>query len=739
MKCTYVRTIYHSPNDNSRIAVYKTDDPVPPQAKRGVAADGMTKIVVLGEDLPDNPTLLLELSGEWKQHPRYGWQFAASYYEIQIPPTREGVIGYLSSGLIYGVGPKTAAALYNRFGLRAIQVLEETPDRYLEIDGITPEKLAAIRKSHLQSKTLQNLVAFLSPFGISLSKTKRIYEHFGERAIDVLKRDPFSLCAITGFGFKTVDEIARQTGCPLDNPLRIRGAMQYCMCQEENEKGHVYLERQAIIREAGNLLNESLSIEAVSAAQIQDELNRMVADGDFILERDRVYQPNMYHNEVEAAERIAAFLRELPVPPRMEQVIRQAQQELGITLAPEQLEMVRAALHYGLFVATGGPGTGKTTTLSVILYCNKELYGGKVALMAPTGRAARRLMESTGYPASTIHSACHLTGERYIPEEELQEMDADFIIVDEFSMADQWLSCQLFRCIRPSARVMLLGDADQLPSVGPGNVLRELLSCGSIPTVHLDTVYRQSRDSCIAYNAKLIREGKVKLLSGPDFQFIQKANSAEAANLMEELYLSESSVRGPDAVQILTPFNERGDCSADALNQRIRERVNPAAPDKEQVHTSRGVFRVGDRVIQNKNKEEISNGDIGVIRGVQRDKEGEAVLDILFSGGREVHYPAGQLDSVDLRLAYAITIHKSQGNEYPTVIIPVLGMFYKSLRRNLIYTAITRAKQKVILVGKREMLSMAILRNDMDKRQTMLGERIRRAADALPVRQCKIS
>lgn len=725
MRCTYEKTIFENAENGYGVLVFTTQDPSVPQAARSrYGNDSLIRFTAVGYHIPATKAIDLELQGEWKPN-KYGIQLEVESYTEIIPQTREGIIGYLSSGLIAGIGPKTAAAIVGKFGLQTLEVLEQHPHRLLEVKGITERRLEKIKTSYNQSRELRDILSFLSPFGITAKKAVRIYKAFSARSMDVLKKTPFELCAISGFGFKTVDAIARKTACRPNDPLRIRGALYYVM-DEIRSAGHLYLPKEELRAQAYNLLNEGFPHEAVTPQAISAELYVMVVTKRLLAQSGNIYRPKSLLAEEYTARRIAQLLLQPDEEVHIDKELKVAQKEMGFPLACNQLNAVKSGYSHKLTLVTGGPGTGKTTILKAVLSVNRQLGGGKVLLMAPTGLAARRMAESTGYEeASTIHSALGLNLDLDLEEAaevHRQPLDADLIIVDEFTMADMYLAFELFSRIKEGTRVLLLGDVEQLPSVGPGNVFRELLECGRIPTTVLDVIYRQANTSNIVINAAAIRQGSTKLQYDNDFVFEPCADSDTTAETVERCYQQEIQERGVENVQILSAFRKRGSCSVKAMNEEIRELINPAKPAVPEIRVGSRLYRLNDRVMQTKNKDNISNGDVGFISHICVGEDNDSVVTITFSDDRVVEYAPEDLDIIEP--AYAVTVHKSQGSQYEAVIIPLPGEFSIMMRRNLIYTAITRARKKVILVGQKKMLFMAIHRNDTSKRNTMLGARV---------------
>ena len=723
MRCTYEKTIFENAENGYGVLVFSTQDPSVPQAARSrYGGDSLIRFTAVGYHIPATKAIDLELQGEWKPT-KYGLQLEVEAYTEIIPQTRDGIIGYLSSGLIAGIGPKTAEAIVKKFGLQTLDILEQHPQRLLEVKGVTEKRLNKIITSYNQSRELRDILSFLSPFGITAKKAVKIYKAFGARSMDVLKKTPFELCTLSGFGFKTVDAIARKTACRPNDPMRIRGALHYVM-DEIRSAGHLYLYKDELRSQAYKLLNEGFPHEAVTPQAISAEMYVMAVSKILLAQSGNIYRPKSLLAEEYTAKKIA-WLQQQPVKEaHIETELMNAQKEMGITLAPNQRKAVRTCFSHMLTLVTGGPGTGKTTILKAVLSVHRQLGGGHVLLMAPTGLAARRMAESTGYAgASTMHSAMGLVTEGEEPgEAEREPLRADLIIVDEFTMADMVLAFELFSRIAEGTRVLLLGDVEQLPSVGPGNVFRELLECGRIPTTVLDVIYRQADTSRIVVNAAAIRQGSTKLQYGDDFVFEACADSGATAEAVERFYLEEVRERGVENVQILSAFRTRGACSVKALNEGIRDLVNPAKPAVPEIKVGSRLYRLNDRVMQIKNKDDISNGDVGFISHIYVGEDNDSVVTITFSGDRVVEYAPEDLDIIEP--AYAVTVHKSQGSQYETVIIPLPGEFSIMMKRNLIYTAITRARKKVILVGQKKMLFMAIHRNDTSKRNTMLGARV---------------
>ena len=680
-----------------------------------------------GYELPRTDAVELELDGEWKKG-KYGMQLQVEQWHEIVPRTKGGVEGYLASGLIKGIGPATAAQIVSRFGVETLDILQNHPERLLEIKGITEGKLEDIKTSYAESRMLQDLMTLLSPFKITPKTAQKIYQYFGPASVDILKKSPFELCQVSGFGFLRVDAIVQKNGGDLHDPMRIKGALFWALEDSKGSKGHLFLTSEVLRKEALRVLNAKIPIPSLRLheQEVIDVLQNMILHGEIVAVSEKIYLPRVFAQEDETARQIAMRVVEPSTPERIEQILERVKREMGLALSSKQEAAVHAAYRHNLSIITGSPGTGKTTVLKTILEVYRRLYpNGEIVLMAPTGRASRRMAESTGVDkARTLHSGLGLASEKEdVRRSNTQEpLSADLIIVDEFSMVDMWLANKFFSRIKEGARIVLVGDPDQLPSVGAGNVFRELIDCGLITVTVLDQIFRQSKDSLIAYNAKFINEGNTKLYYGQDFIFMASDNQTEAAERIVSRYCREIEESGIDRVQILSPFRSEGAASAEQLNEAIREVVNPFRSAEEEIKVGVKVFRVNDRIMQTKNTAKVSNGDLGFIRYIRNDEKG-AHVGLDFGAGREMEYSIE--DMVNLDLAYATTIHKAMGSEYETVIMPLLKAHTVMLYRNLLYTGITRAKKRVILIGQKQVLFMAIHRNEIGKRNTLLGERIR--------------
>lgn len=725
---TYDRTIFYNPANRFCIISVKSGDRSIPQNARGTGRfrDHLIRFTAVGYELPQTDAVDLELDGEWTEG-KYGCQLQVEQWREIIPQTTDGIQGYLASGLLKGIGEKTAALIVARFGVETLDILEHQPERLLEIRGITEEKLEDIKTSYVESRALRDMMTLLSPFKVTPKTALKIYQYFGPSSLDILKKSPFELCQISGFGFRRVDAIVKKTNNRPHDPMRIRGALFCSLDDARSKQGHLFLEQEELIKAAFKLLNEKIPLPELRVRQqeVETVLQEMILKGSVVLARGDIYMPRVFELEDTAARKVAELLMREPQRVSIGKTLSEVKEAFGIALSEKQDVAVRMAFHHNLSIITGSPGTGKTTVLKTVLEVFRTLYPkDSIMLMAPTGRASRRMAESTGFTeAKTLHSALGLVSEDDADDRQNRTgiLDADLIVVDEFSMVDMWLAKQFFSRVKPGAKILLVGDADQLPSVGAGNVFHELIQCGLIPVTVLDEIFRQSKDSLIAYNAKFINEGSTKLYYGNDFVFLPAETQAEAAEQLRVIYCREIEQHGIERVQILSPFRSEGEASSDHLNDALREIVNPFRSEEEEIKVGMKHFRVGDRIMQNKNTDHVSNGDLGFIRAVTETDKGQEVR-LEFSDNRRLTYTLENMANIEL--AYATTIHKAMGSEYDIVLIPVLKAHTVMLYRNLLYTAITRAKKRVFLIGQKGILYMAIHRNEISKRNTLLGQRI---------------
>lgn len=723
MLCRFDRAIFQSDNGYCVFSYSTQDESVPKEArKNSFFSDDKIHFTAVGYHLVSTNVVEVELDGNWEQS-KHGLQLSVTTCKQIVPTDQAGVLAYLSSGIIKGVGPEIAKAIVARFGDKTMEVLEKNPQQLLSIRGIAKTKLKSIIASYEETKALSDLMIYLAPFGVSMKKAAMIKEEFGDQSLQIVKTDPFQLCKIKGFGFMTVDSIARKTKVSLKHPMRYAGAINYVL-DEARVSGHLFLSVDETVGRCYDLLNSDCEAEVVSEEEIRQAISNERLESRIYVEGTRVYLSYERMCEVKAAKRIVSMILQEDFDEifDLDEKIDQAEQTLKQKLAPSQRNAVKVCLSHPISIMTGGPGSGKTTTLRFILDIYKKEYpSNEILLAAPTGRASRRMAEQTGISASTLHSALGLITDEESPLNDTELLPADLIVVDEFSMVDMRLAYILLERIKPGAQLLIVGDADQLPSVGAGNVLREMIRSEKVPTAVLDTIFRQASNSRIIINAHAINHNDTHLQYGDDFQMLEVQNAEDAAQLVVKNYLQEVSQYGLENVQILSPFRKRGAVASNALNETIRDLVNPASKRKMELKCGSRVFRVGDRIMQTANRNGVSNGDVGLITGMEKADD-EVFVDIQLLDGRELRYSKDMME--DVEFSYCLTIHKSQGQEYPVIIVPLLKEHYIMLRRNLLYTAVTRAKAKVILIGQRQAVYIAIHKCDVGQRNTVLADRI---------------
>ena len=723
MRCKYIRKIFQNEENGYTVALFSTlNQEVPLSARDKFWAE--KKIIAFtakGYDLPLTDEIEIEMEGEWETS-SYGTQYKVETFLEVVPRTREGILGYLSCGSLKGIGPKTAERIVNRFGLDTLEVMEKYPQELLKIQGISQKKLDRIVDSFGKNKAFRELMTFLSPFHVTPKKANMILQKFRDQSVEIIRKQPYILCSVKGFGFLTVDAIARQCCAATNDPMRISGCVSYVLREAMKQNGHLYLEQEILVKDALKVLNKEPDLQPVTETEILKVIYRLVMQDSIVVEENRIYITKQYQEEDDTASMIARKLYERIPVLTIEKELEEAQKDLNITLSEQQKEAVRMVFANPISIITGGPGTGKTTVLKVILYIYQKKCGNEVKLMAPTGRAARRMAESTGSgDATTMHMALGLFGDGDY-EALIDELSADFINVDEVSMVDMHLAYEFFYKVKAGARVLLVGDVHQLPSVGAGDVFRQLILCGKIPVTVLNLVYRQGKDSNIPINAQLINEGKTNLQWGDDFQMIECSGADAAAQIVKNIYLKEIQVYGMEQVQILSPYKVRSAAGVLELNRSLQDDVNPPVSGKQELHLGGEIFREGDRILQNKNTEFASNGDLGTLVQIAEDEDNNPLVQIVFTDGRRVKYEAEQVEMIEH--ANAITIHKSQGSECQVVIIPWLKAFYPMLKRNIFYTGITRAKLRVYIVGEWKAVCQAIHTDDTGTRKTMLAVKI---------------
>ncbi|NLP36119.1 MAG: ATP-dependent RecD-like DNA helicase [Firmicutes bacterium] len=677
----------------------------------------------------------LTLEGEWVQHKVFGKQFKVHRYEVDAPHNERGIRNFLASGLIRGVGPATADKIVEHFGLDALEIIDKEPGRLCEIDGIGAKKAAMIAESLKERQEVMKVMTFLQSYGVGIGYAARIFRQYGEDTVAKVSENPYRLAEdVFGIGFKTADKIALAMGMAPNAPQRIRAALVYHL-NEAQEQGHVFLPCKELIAKVSAALETPEHPLAEDA--VNKQIRQLAVGRQIILEEleddEAVYVAPLYYAEDYVAKRLLEIAAcQLSQLQNSEVTIEWNE----FKLAPAQELAVRRAAGEGLLVITGGPGTGKTTTIRAIL--SRFLQNGlEVLLAAPTGRAAKRMTEATGVEAKTIHRLLE-----YAPREdqvgftfgrnEERPLKAHAVIIDEVSMVDLPLFYHLLKAIPYGCKLILVGDMDQLPSVGPGNVLRDIITSGAVPVVRLEQIFRQSEKSSIVSNAHAVNAGQMPKLTGSDdFFFIQEKEPETVLKLILDLcarrlpqYKNKDAI---DDIQVVTPMR-RTVLGVDNLNLHLQEKLNPPAPHKTELRYRQTVFRLGDKVMQIRNnyQKEVFNGDVGRITYINNE-DGEVMVGYPDIGGmREVIYDQTELD--ELVLAYATSVHKSQGSEYPIVVMPVVTQHYILLQRNLLYTAITRAKEMVVLIGTKKALAIAVHNNKVEARYTRLAERLAKTA-----------
>ena len=717
MLCKFEKVIFPrdpaANNSGFMIAIYK-----PCGTLRDAAGNVLDSFKAVGYCLPTSNKVKYRLEGKWSKSQKHGIQFDVERYEEVIMPTREGIIAYLASGQIRGIGKKTAERIYDTFGQQTLQVLDQEPKKLLTVKGISENKLQKIIDSYLPNRGARDVIAFLAPHGITPNRAVKLYREYGEETMDIVRNHPYRLCELAGIAFKTADKIAMSMGIDPLSPERVDQALLYTLTDAES-KGHLCLEKHVFLKECLKLLDTAGMTQDMAAARAV----KLIQEDKLITYGDSVFKAKTAWIEESLAHEIVQKMKgSVESYPDLDESIAAEERILRFRLAPEQREAVKMGLTSKLCVITGGPGTGKTSVQRALLDLYKKRYPeAKIACCAPTGKAARRMEQSTGVSSSTVHRALGLIANEDGQYGDPETLDADLVLVDEVSMLDVYLAEKLFRSVSATARLILVGDSDQLPSVGPGAVLKEIIASNQVPVVRLDQVFRQKNGSRIAANAKLIRHGNLSLEYGPDFEFYDSTDLSVSADIIETLYLQETAKYGIDNVVLLSPYRQKTETGANALNQRLQDKVNPPAEGKmDAVHGQRR-FRTGDKVMQIKNCEDINNGDVGYVTSITGTQT-DSVVRIDFGDGRVVDYENSDLDMLDL--GYACTVHKSQGSEFKSVIINLQCAHSVMLVRPLIYTAITRAKEKVMIVGERRALCTAIRRVDTEQRGTKLAQRI---------------
>lgn len=687
--------------------------------------------------------------GTWVQHPDYGKQFKMETYNTVTPSTLYGIEKYLASGLIAGIGPSTAKKMVEKFGMDTLDIIQFYPDRLTEIEGIGSKKAAKIFEAFQEQKELKDIMMFLEQYDISPTYAVRIYKAYGANTIAIIKENPYKLADdISGVGFKMSDRIALSMGTALDSEYRISSGTKYCL-NWFHGNGHTYAPQEELCRVTAELLG-------VDEDVVQENIIKLFIDKSLVVESlgeiRAVYSATFHKAESGVARRLMQLcMYSLPkLGVDIDAELHKLEQSQDITLAENQRTAVKEAMNNGVLVVTGGPGTGKTTTIKTMIDLF-ERKGMSVLLAAPTGRAAKRMQEATGKEAKTLHRLLEYgfgdsDEEAFFQKNEDSPLECDAIIVDEVSMIDILLMNNLLKAVAEGTRLVLVGDVDQLPSVGPGNVLRDIIESEAVPVVRLNEIFRQAQESLIVVNAHKINDGEAPILNQrqKDFFFMRQEEQQAIADTIVELcrerlpkYYETTFMEG---IQVLSPM-KKGICGIINLNNLLQKTLNPETPDKREKQYRDFTFRVGDKVMQIKNNykmkwqsivdfekegEGVFNGDIGVIINIDNEDQ---IIEVVYDNEKLVRYDFALLD--ELELAYALTVHKSQGSEFPILVMPVTFGPRMLLTRNLLYTALTRAKQTVVLVGSEKYIYQMIENNHIAQRYSGLRARLIKMAEML--------
>jgi exodeoxyribonuclease V alpha subunit len=742
------RVTYYSPENGYSVLRFRPD-------RRNLPGLNREGVVTVTGNLPElTPGETLRLQGRWVNHPKHGMQFEVDVCEQVLPATAAGIRRYLGSGLVKGIGPRLAERIVDAFGSQTLEVIEHHPERLMEVPDIGPHRSRLIAAAWEEQKQVKEIMLFLHSHGISTSLAIKIYKQYGDQALNIVQTDPYRLAQdIYGVGFKTADRIAQALGLPADHPTRLEAGIVHAI-QQATDDGHVYLPQDETLEKAAELLS-------IPAGLLPPALQRLDADGRTCLEilpivspggtqatgqppaqpppasaaepagaygLPAVYLTGLYHSEVGVAERLKNLAAAWPtrlsdLPPAF--AILDAQ------LSPEQQTALRNALGNPVSVLTGGPGTGKTTALKALIGA-LDSAGKRYALASPTGRAAKRLAQATGRPASTLHRLLGFSPGEGFKFNATNPLDIDMLVVDETSMLDLVLAHHLLRALRPGTHLLLVGDVDQLPSVGAGDVLRDIIASGVVTVTRLNVIFRQAAHSQIITNAHRINQGQMpafpaaaagEATPGGDFFLFPAEKPEEAADWVEEVVCrripQKFGFHPRDEIQVLAPMY-RGPAGVTALNQRLQASLNPPSPGRPEKTLFGQLFRPGDKLmqIQNNYDKDVFNGDIGFLFAIDPVDQ---TLTIDFEG-RAVLYDWSEADQ--LVLAYAVSVHKAQGAEFPVVVLPLVTQHYLMLRRNLLYTAVTRARQLCVLVGSRRAIAIAVGNNQVSRRYTALEIRL---------------
>lgn len=715
-----------------------------------LAARGLpsTDLVTVVGSLPEiTPGESLRLQGQWTTSAQYGKQFKAEKCEQVLPATVEGIRKYLGSGLIKGVGPVTAQRIVKKFGADTLTVLDQSPQRIREVLGIGPKRAAAIGQAWDEQKSIKQVMVFLQSHGITTGLAVKIYKQYGDAAIDLVQADPYRLATdVYGIGFKTADKIAHDLGLPHDAPSRVAAGVVYTL-STLTDQGHVFAPQNKLIHDAAELLAVAPDQVAASLETLEqsDQIKRDVIyptktdtatpapRPTALKDEAAVYLTPFYQGEVNVAKRLNAILgssqsrladlRRLDLQAELNALSGSVSHQPAARLSDQQRDAIQAAVRHKITVLTGGPGTGKTTTLRALIEF-LEKHHKRYALASPTGRAAKRLSQVTDRPARTIHRLLEYAPTEGFKRNAQNPLEIDLLIVDEASMIDLLLMNHLLKAVPPDAHLLLVGDVDQLPSVGAGDVLRDLIASGRAAVIRLSVIFRQAQTSHIITNSHRIIQGQMPITpkGAGDFFLFVKDDPDEAASLIVDLVagrIPDKFGLKPADIQVLSPMY-RGATGVTNLNALLQARLNPPSSRKIERRLSGTLFREGDRVLQTRNNydKDVYNGDLGYITGIDLENQTLTVS----IDDRPIEYEWSEAD--ELTLAYAVSVHKAQGGEYPAIVMPLLTQHYLMLQRNLLYTGITRARQLVVLVGSRRAVALAVKNNQPGQRYSGLADRL---------------
>ncbi len=701
-------------------------------------------VTVVGNLMSVNVGASLRLEGFWTTHSKHGRQFKVINYQTVLPATVEGIRKYLGSGLIKGIGPVTARRIVKHFGTDTLDVIEHHPRRLREVLGVGKKRVEMVTLAWEEQRSIKEVMLFLQSHDVSTSLAVKIYKHYGDAAVDVVREDPYRLARdIYGIGFLTADKIARKLGLPTDSPQRVAAGIAYVLGQFV-DNGNVYAPQGRLIKEATEILDVPADLVETGVIRLEEEEQVHREDiiysnadqpGVAVREEKAVYLLPFYYGEVGVANRLRTLINvarsrlAFYQTTNWERVFAHLAERASQPLNAGQQDAVRTALTSKVTVLTGGPGTGKTTTVRTIIRL-LEARSHSCALASPTGRAAKRLSEATGREAKTVHRLLEFSpqkGFRFQRNED-RPLEADMVIVDEASMLDLLLTNHLLKAIDPASHLLLVGDVDQLPSVGAGNVLRDIIASGQVAVVTLEEIFRQAEGSLIVANAHRINRGLMPLFAkgATDFFLFVEEDPEKAADLVVDLVKTriprKFGYHSFDDIQVLSPMY-RGTVGVSNLNVRLQEALNPPSLAKSERRVAGRIFRLGDKVMQTRNNydKEVYNGDIGRVVGLDLENQ----IMVVRIDDRPVPYDFSDLD--ELVHAYAVSVHKSQGSEYPAVVMPMLTQHYLLLQRNLLYTGMTRAEKLVVLVGTRKAIAIAVRNDKIAQRHTALDVRLRGA------------